>query len=426
MPIYFGTPYAEHLPKSTLRDVPMNISTSLQDKPRNPVRIFDLTIASAGCVILSPIFIYNFLSSKIEGKPYLTYETKFDKLGRTVILSRWTSGISKQSSVLIDLLLGKISLCGISISPSLIPPRRCARSDIPTGIFSAFETHQLTGGSEFDFYSALKHHENNYSLKYNLSIIVRGIFNKLFYSPKNTRHEHKFKIFDIPINNVSMSEALDWITRPNPDSLKNGCRTVYFINTNSVNTAHNNDKFKSILASSDKNFPDGSGVRIAAKRYGIQLRDNVNGTDLLPGLCRESSEQKKSIFLLGSAPGVAEQTARKIQALYPRVEIVGTHHGYFDLEDSSSVIDRINASGAHICLVGLGSPHQETWLHKNRQALKVETALAVGGLFDFYSGNIPRAPLWMREMGLEWVFRLIQEPKKKFSRYVLGLSLIHI
>ena len=88
--------------------------------------------------------------------------------------------------------------------------------------------------------------------------------------------------------------------------------------------------------------------------------------------------------------------------------------------DNDQIVEAINAAQADVLLVALGSPIQEDWVMANRLRLKVGTAIAVGGLFDFLSGNIPRAPLWMRELGLEWVFRLIQEPRVKFTRYVIG------
>lgn len=102
------------------------------------------------------------------------------------------------------------------------------------------------------------------------------------------------------------------------------------------------------------------------------------------------------------------------------MRIAGSHHGYFKAEDNAQIIAQINQSGADICLVAMGSPVQEQWLLDHANQLQCATALAVGGLFDFYSGKIPRAPRWLRELGFEWVWRLIQEPGTKFKRYVIG------
>ena len=173
-------------------------------------------------------------------------------------------------------------------------------------------------------------------------------------------------------------------------------------------------------------FADGSGVRFAANYKGVSLRDNVNGTDLLPYLCRNSVQNRQRIFLLGSSPEVVERTANNLTEMFPGLDVSGTQHGFFNKHDCAALIEKINRVNTDILLVALGSPIQEIWLQKNKSMLNVRTAIAVGGLFDFYSGRIPRAPLWMRKHGIEWIWRLMQEPVKKFKRYVIGNPLFLI
>jgi N-acetylglucosaminyldiphosphoundecaprenol N-acetyl-beta-D-mannosaminyltransferase len=112
--------------------------------------------------------------------------------------------------------------------------------------------------------------------------------------------------------------------------------------------------------------------------------------------------------------------AEAMRAKYPRLEIAGMHHGYFDSRHTSTIVNDINTSGAHILLVAMGAPRQDLWLAALREELRVPILMGVGGLFDFYSGNIRRAPMWMREIGLEWVWRLLQEPERMWRRYLIG------
>jgi len=128
----------------------------------------------------------------------------------------------------------------------------------------------------------------------------------------------------------------------------------------------------------------------------------------------------RSLFLLGARPGVAAAAAQSMRQRYPALRIAGTRDGYFDAAEEPAVIEQINASGADILLVAFGAPRQDLWLHQHRDVLAPPVRMGVGGLFDFYSGRIPRAPEWMREIGLEWAYGLLQEPGRMWRRYVIG------
>lgn len=148
--------------------------------------------------------------------------------------------------------------------------------------------------------------------------------------------------------------------------------------------------------------------------------ENVNGTDMLPHLCKACVSSGQSIYFLGAAPGIAAKAAQHMQQQNKGLRVAGTHHGYINAEQTSSLITQINASGADIVLVGMGTPLQENWIDQHKHQINAGCILAVGGLFDFYSGRIPRAPQLIRRWGFEWLWRLAQEPKAKFKRYVLG------
>ena len=230
-----------------------------------------------------------------------------------------------------------------------------------------------------------------------------------------------FGVFGLKVNNDCMTDAVHWAVSSSDElSAMSRCKVACFINVNSVNLVQKFPQLKAHLNRADRCFADGSGMRIAANRIGVQLKGNVNGTDMLPFLCRAAAANDLSIYLLGAKPGVARTTANNLCLEYPKLHIAGAEHGYFDAGSDLQVIEKINQSGADILLLAMGSPTQEKWLIKHAHLLHCRTALAVGGLFDFYSGRISRAPLWMRELGMEWIWRLLQEPKTKFKRYVIG------
>lgn len=227
----------------------------------------------------------------------------------------------------------------------------------------------------------------------------------------------QFSLFGIRIHNDSMAEAVEKVMA---FKRVDRAQTVCFVNVNTINLAKMQPALNHAVNDANWVFADGSGVRIAAKRQGVVLKDNVNGTDMLPHICARAAKQGSRLFLLGAAPGVAETAARKLANQFPGLKVVGTQHGYFDQSNSEHVIKQINDVNTDLLLVAFGSPIQESWLQKHRDRLEVDTALAVGGLFDFFSGRIPRAPLWLRQRGCEWIWRLFQEPRKKFNRYVIG------
>ena len=226
-----------------------------------------------------------------------------------------------------------------------------------------------------------------------------------------------FTVLGVDISNTSMEEALDWCVgeaRSRPASV------LAFVNAACFNEKVENSDYATAVQAADRVLPDGIGVKLAARFQGVSLVANVNGTDLFPRLCERAVEEHLSVFLLGARPGVPEAVATTMIEQYPDLQIAGTQHGYFTSEEEDEVIATINASGADILLVAFGVPRQELWVHAHRDRLHVGLIQGVGGLFDFYSGRIERAPIWLREIGLEWVWRLIQEPSRMWKRYVMG------
>ena len=226
-----------------------------------------------------------------------------------------------------------------------------------------------------------------------------------------------FYLLDIPIANVTMHRALEMIgtAMDGPDISE-----MHFVNAHCINVAAKNSAYLAILQQSKAVFADGTGIRKAGAKLGHPIVDNVNGTDLFPLLASECKRTGKKLFLLGGKPGVAQKSAQWAEAHAQGEVIAGFHDGFFTEEETQAVLDEINASKADMLLVAMGVPRQELWLHANLAKLQVQVVMGVGGLFDFYSGTISRSPVWMRKMGIEWVWRLMMEPRRMWKRYIIG------
>ena len=197
-------------------------------------------------------------------------------------------------------------------------------------------------------------------------------------------------------------------------------RSAAFVNAHCVNVAMREPEYARFLQSTGTLLPDGSGLELAARLTGRSFHTNLNGTDLFLPLCRGAAERNLSLFLFGGRPGVAERTAETARSEVPRLGIAGTANGYFEDGDDARVIEQINRSGADVVLVALGVPLQELWIARNRHRLKARLVVGVGAQFDFWAGDVTRAPKILRRTGLEWLWRLGLEPKRMFSRYVIG------
>ena len=196
--------------------------------------------------------------------------------------------------------------------------------------------------------------------------------------------------------------------------------TIYFVNAHCFNVESRDADYRDALNESDLLLPDGIGMEIAAKMSGLVLGENLNGTDLFPELCREAQEEGVGIFFLGGELGVAHAAADWAAERYPALRIAGAANGFFAPEDEDALIDRINASFAGVVLVGMGVPHQEKWIAQNRHRITAPVVMGVGGLFDYYSGRIPRAPQAVRTIKCEWMWRLAMEPRRMAKRYLWG------
>jgi N-acetylglucosaminyldiphosphoundecaprenol N-acetyl-beta-D-mannosaminyltransferase len=194
-------------------------------------------------------------------------------------------------------------------------------------------------------------------------------------------------------------------------------QTILYVNAHCMNVQYRDRAYQDILAHADIVYCDGTGVLLAARLTGQTIPERMTGADWIEDLCRTAVEFDLSLYLFGGAPEAVHGAAEALRRRYPAIRIVGEKGGY---EVGSDIVDAINEQHPDILLVGMGTPRQEKWIARHRPALDVPVVWAVGGLFDFVSGRIPRGPRWMTQHGLEWLCRLVVEPHRLWRRYLLG------
>jgi N-acetylglucosaminyldiphosphoundecaprenol N-acetyl-beta-D-mannosaminyltransferase len=178
--------------------------------------------------------------------------------------------------------------------------------------------------------------------------------------------------------------------------------------------------FRSVLENADLVVPDGMPLVWLARKRGHALKRRVYGPELLKSFC-QSTGGKHRHFFYGGAPGVAKQLADRLRCQYG-VSIAGTYSPPFRAltsEEDNRIVDLIHETAADVVWVGLSTPKQEQWMYQHRNLLRVPVLVGVGAAFDLLTGRVRQAPPWMRERGLEWMFRLLQEPRRLWRRYLI-------
>jgi N-acetylglucosaminyldiphosphoundecaprenol N-acetyl-beta-D-mannosaminyltransferase len=322
---------------------------------------------------------------------------------------------------LINLLRGDLSLIGPRAdSPNSIgPSERLAwrRYNVRPGFLCLWWIRQRTNiayGSEAEIDSE---YIDQRALLSDVGIALRAVPAALYGRSTPVAWSDRISLVGIPVDNLTMDEAIQHMVQP---ASGEGTRQVCFVNADCVNIAFRNSEYRGLLSLASLVLGDGIGVKLAGRILNQPIRQNVNGTDLFPRLCAELERCRLGIYLLGGKPGVAPDVARWIEQHHPALPVRGCRHGYFSDEEEAAVITDIANSGAQVLLVAFGAPKQDQWIERNLDRLGVPVASGVGGLFDFYSGRIPRAPVWLREIGLEWIYRFLQEPRRMWRRYFVG------
>lgn len=195
---------------------------------------------------------------------------------------------------------------------------------------------------------------------------------------------------------------------------------IFIVNAHTLNLATVDPAYRETLNQGDLVFADGTGIRWAARLQGVRVAENMVGTDLTPMLFRTTAGRGHSYFLLGADATTIELAADYARREFPGWDQAGYHHGYLNDATVDGAIDAINAAAPDVLLVGMGNPLQEQWIARYAPQLKVPVCLGIGGLYDYWAGNVSRAPAWILRLGHEWIWRLFQQPRLKAHRYLVG------
>ena len=222
---------------------------------------------------------------------------------------------------------------------------------------------------------------------------------------------NKEKILGFNVSTYSSEKLLNKLFE---DYFNNEQLFIVNVNPEIVVNNYKNDKFKEILNNQKYQIPDGSGIVWASKRKKSKIKERITGIDLMLKICEKSQEYSSKVYLYGSTQEVIEKAQEELVKVYPKINIVGYCNGYID---ENEAMEKIKKSGADILFVGLGSPKQEEFIIKYKEELeKTKILMPVGGSFDVISKTKRRAPNWVIKINLEWLYRLLQEPKRVFRQ----------
>lgn len=225
----------------------------------------------------------------------------------------------------------------------------------------------------------------------------------------------RIEVLGCPMDVATMGETVDWI-----DQRITAKQFTQHVVVNVAKLVHmrKDPQLDDSVRECDIINIDGQGVVLGARMLGHDVPERVAGVDLFHALLAMSARKGYSVYLLGAKEEVVSATAAKVQALYPGLEVAGYHHGYF-WNDEKAVVDKIRASGARLLFVAITSPKKENFINRWRDQLGVSFVMGVGGTFDVVAGKVKRAPLWMQKWGLEWFYRVLQEPRRMWKRYLV-------
>jgi N-acetylglucosaminyldiphosphoundecaprenol N-acetyl-beta-D-mannosaminyltransferase len=239
--------------------------------------------------------------------------------------------------------------------------------------------------------------------------------------PFSERHDPgktQFRVLGVGVNAVQIPAVVTQIERWNSE--RNACHFIAVTGMHGITEAQHDPFFRTILNSADLVVPDGMPLVWLGRRYGHPLKRRVYGPELLETFCSETGATYRHFFF-GGAPGVADSLGQILNKKY-NINVVGCYSPPFrpvSVEEDEAILALIHEAKPDILWVGLSTPKQERWMYEHRPRLRVPVLVGVGAAFDLNSGRSRQAPRWMREHGLEWFFRLMQEPKRLWRRYLI-------
>jgi N-acetylglucosaminyldiphosphoundecaprenol N-acetyl-beta-D-mannosaminyltransferase len=230
----------------------------------------------------------------------------------------------------------------------------------------------------------------------------------------------RIELGPVPVDAVTLNVALDRIGEL---VVAGEGGAVFTPNVDHVVVAEENERLREAYARASLSLADGMPLIWASRLLGTPLPEKVSGSDIVSPLLERAADRGWRVYLLGGAPGVAAQARDRLLQRLPALQVVGVDAPRIDIdeppEEREPVLERIRAAQPQLVLVGLGAPKQEIWIDQVRSTLRPAVLLGVGASLDFLAGTLPRAPRWMSESGLEWLYRLGREPGRLWRRYLL-------
>ncbi|RUT01790.1 UDP-N-acetyl-D-mannosamine transferase [Dulcicalothrix desertica PCC 7102] len=230
---------------------------------------------------------------------------------------------------------------------------------------------------------------------------------------------NRIKLLNCFYDTVTFDETLDWASEWIKNEKQGYIATV---NVAISIMMRSNHYLRNFINNASLVVADGQPIVWASRLFALPIPERVTGVDLVEGLAVVASKEDFHVFLLGAEPEVIETVVKKLQQKYNRLNICGFHHGYFSNSETPKIVEAIKQSQAQILIVGMGVPRQENFIQENFSQLGVNLAIGVGGTFQVIAGTKRRAPLWMQQVGLEWFYRLLQEPGRLWKRYLVTNS----
>lgn len=218
---------------------------------------------------------------------------------------------------------------------------------------------------------------------------------------------NSIKILNGRVDCVTLSEIFSTIEKNIRENL---FLQIITVNTLMLLETETDKELSEIFNSNAMAVLESSGISLVSALKRFPKIKRIPGIDLMIELCRKSEEKEWAVYLLGAKPDAVKQASLNLQKQFPRLKIAGIHHGYFNQKEEKKILEEIRRKNAKIIFVGMSMPFQEKWIYKNLINFNGVCAMGVGGSFDVISGNLTRAPKWMRKTGLEWLFRFILEP----------------
>lgn len=233
------------------------------------------------------------------------------------------------------------------------------------------------------------------------------------------------RILGVDIDNINIDEAGE-ITKKLVETSNKSCKMIVAPNVEFIMTAQKDKEFYNILKKANLATPDSIGVMIGGKLQKKPFKERIPGQAYFRKVLEVGEKEGWTFYLLGGKGDVPKLATENIKKIYPKLNVVGYHEGFFEEDSEETVIKQINELKPNVLFVAMGAPIQEKWIAKNQSELKVDVAAGQGGTFDYEAGKIKRAPVIFQKMGIEWLWRLILQPSRFFRMIVLPIYLLKI